>query len=156
MRSDRIWIIVLVSGFLGLMVDGMDLMFLSYSLPSLMRDFHIDKIRAGSLASYTLLGMAIGGIAGGWAADRYGRVRVVVWTIALFSVGTAGLAFKSCCTVGVPASKFWIAGSVASRLCTTALVVRRLCTAGLVASRFSTAGLVASRFCTCGLLASSA
>ena len=88
---DRVWIIVLISGFLGLMVDGMDLMFLSYSLPSLMPDLHLSKPQAGSLASYSLLGMALGGVWGGWAADRFGRVRVVVWTIVLFSVGTAAL-----------------------------------------------------------------
>jgi MFS transporter, AAHS family, cis,cis-muconate transporter len=89
---DRLWILVLVSGFLGLMVDGMDLMFLSYSLPSLMKDLQMSSVQAGSLASYSLLGMAIGGMFGGWAADRYGRVRVVVWTILLFSIGTALLA----------------------------------------------------------------
>jgi len=88
---DRLWIVVLISGFLGLMVDGMDLMFLSYSLPSLMRDLHLSKVQAGSLASYSLLGMALGGVLGGWAADRFGRVRVVVWTIVLFSIGTAAL-----------------------------------------------------------------
>ena len=88
---DRLWVVVLISGFLGLMVDGMDLMFLSYSLPSLMRDLPLSKAEAGSLASYSLLGMAIGGILGGWAADRFGRVRVVVWTIVLFSIGTAAL-----------------------------------------------------------------
>ena len=87
----RVWIIVLISGFLGLMVDGMDLMFLSYSLPGLMQDLKLSKVQAGSLASYSLLGMAIGGIYGGWAADRFGRVRVVAWTIVLFSVGTAAL-----------------------------------------------------------------
>ena len=87
--SDRIWMVVLVSGFLGLMVDGMDLMFLSYSLPSLMKDLHISKVQAGSLASYSLLGMALGGFFGGWAADRFGRVRTVVWTILIFSFGTS-------------------------------------------------------------------
>ena len=90
--TDRTWIIVLVSGFLGLMVDGMDLMFLSYSLPSLITEFGITKVQAGSLASVTLIGMAVGGFLGGWAADRYGRVRVVVWTILVFSIGTAGLS----------------------------------------------------------------
>jgi AAHS family cis,cis-muconate transporter-like MFS transporter len=69
----------------------MDLMFLSYSLPSLIQDFQISRVQAGSLASYSLLGMAIGGFLGGWAADRYGRVRVVVWTMVLFSVGTGAL-----------------------------------------------------------------
>ncbi|HXP48145.1 MAG TPA: MFS transporter [Terriglobales bacterium] len=89
--SERIWMVVLVSGFLGLMVDGMDLMFLSYSLPSLMKDLHISKVQAGSLASYSLLGMALGGFFGGWAADRFGRVRTVVWTILVFSIGTSVL-----------------------------------------------------------------
>lgn len=73
---DRVWIVVLISGFLGLMVDGMDLMFLSYSLPGLMQDLGLTKVQAGSLASYSLLGMALGGVFGGWAADRFGRVRV--------------------------------------------------------------------------------
>lgn len=73
------------------MVDGMDLMFLSYSLPSLIQDLQLSKAQAGALASYSLLGMALGGIFGGWAADRFGRVRVVVWTIVLFSIGTAAL-----------------------------------------------------------------
>jgi MFS family permease len=59
-QPSRIWIIVLIFGFLGLMVDGMNLMFLSYSLPSLMRDFHISKVQAGSLASCSLVGMAYG------------------------------------------------------------------------------------------------
>lgn len=88
---DQLWIVVLISGFLGLMVDGMDLMFLSYSLPSLMQDLRLSKVQAGSLASYSLLGMALGGVFGGWAADRFGRVRVVVWTIVVFSIGTAAL-----------------------------------------------------------------
>lgn len=92
MNRDRVWIVVLVSGFLGLMVDGMDFMFLSYSIPSLMREFQIDKVQAGALGSYTLLGMAVGGFFGGWAADRFGRVRVIVWTILLFSIATALLA----------------------------------------------------------------
>jgi AAHS family cis,cis-muconate transporter-like MFS transporter len=91
MAPDRLWIVVLISGFLGLMVDGMDLMFLSYSLPSLIQDLQLSKAQAGALASYSLLGMALGGIFGGWAADRFGRVRVVVWTIVLFSIGTAAL-----------------------------------------------------------------
>lgn len=89
--GDRLWILVLIFGFLGLMVDGMDLMFLSYSLPSLMPDLGITKIQAGSLASYSLIGMAIGGIIGGWSADRFGRVRTVVWTILVFSIGTGAL-----------------------------------------------------------------
>jgi len=52
---------VLISGFLGLMVDGMDFMFLASSLPKLTKDLRLSDLQAGSLGSYSLLGMAIGG-----------------------------------------------------------------------------------------------
>lgn len=88
---DRVWIAVFVFAFLGLMVDGADLMFLSYSLSSLKQEFGLSNVQAGALGSITLAGMAFGGIYGGWAADRFGRVRTVVWTILVFSLGTAAL-----------------------------------------------------------------
>jgi MFS transporter, AAHS family, cis,cis-muconate transporter len=90
-KTDRVWILVFIFAFLGLMVDGADLMFLSYSLSSIQKEFSLTSVEAGALGSITLTGMAIGGLAGGWAADRYGRVRTVVWTILVFSVGTAAL-----------------------------------------------------------------
>jgi MFS transporter, AAHS family, cis,cis-muconate transporter len=93
--SQKIWIAVFIFGFLGLMVDGADLMFLSYSLSSLKKEFGLSSVEAGMLGSITLAGMAVGGIFGGWAADRFGRVRTVVWTIVLFSLGTAALGTTS-------------------------------------------------------------
>ena len=73
------------------MVDGADLMFLSYSLSSIKKDFGLTNVEAGMLGSVTLVGMAIGGIYGGWASDRFGRVRTVVWTILVFSLSSAAL-----------------------------------------------------------------
>jgi len=89
--NQKIWIAVFIFAFLGLMIDGADLMFLSYSLSSLKKEFGLTNVEAGTLGSITLAGMAIGGIIGGWASDRYGRVRTVVWTIVVFSAGTAAL-----------------------------------------------------------------
>jgi len=89
MAGDRIWMVVFVFAFLGLMVDGADLMVLSYSLSSLRQEFGLTSVEAGMLGTITLAGMALGGIYGGWAADRFGRVRTVVGTILVFSVGTA-------------------------------------------------------------------
>ncbi|MFB5147990.1 MFS transporter [Burkholderia orbicola] len=91
--GERLWIIVFAFAFLGMVVDGADLMFLAYSLSSLKRDFGLTDVQVGSLGSLTLAGMALGGLFGGWAADRYGRVRTVVWTILVFSIGTMLLGF---------------------------------------------------------------
>ena len=78
---------------LALLVDGADLMLLSYSLNSIKADFGLSTVEAGMLGSFTLAGMAIGGIFGGWACDRFGRVRIVVISILTFSVLTCGLGF---------------------------------------------------------------
>jgi AAHS family cis,cis-muconate transporter-like MFS transporter len=88
-QNQKTWIVVFVFSFLALVIDGADLMFLSYSLASLTEEFGLTKVQAGTLGSVTLAGMAVGGIFGGMAADRFGRVRTVVFTIVLFSVGTA-------------------------------------------------------------------
>ena len=89
--KSKLWIIVFIFCFLGLLIDGADLMLLSYSLSSLKAEFGLTSVEAGSLGSFTLAGMAIGGIYGGWACDRFGRVKTVVWSIVLFSVGTSVL-----------------------------------------------------------------
>jgi AAHS family cis,cis-muconate transporter-like MFS transporter len=89
----RLWIIVFISSFLGLMVDAMDLQMLSLSLPQLMKEFNITKVEAGALGTWSLVGMAIGGLMGGWLSDRFGRVRTVAWTMIFFSISTAALVF---------------------------------------------------------------
>lgn len=50
--------------FLALLVDGADLMLLSYSLNSIKADFGLSSVQAGMLGSFTLAGMAVGGIFG--------------------------------------------------------------------------------------------
>ncbi len=87
--GSRLWIMVFISSFLGVTIDGVDMMFLSVVLPQLMIDLHLNKIEAGTLGTISMVGMAVGGVLGGWAADRFGRVRTVAWTMVLFSVGTA-------------------------------------------------------------------
>jgi AAHS family cis,cis-muconate transporter-like MFS transporter len=87
--KESIWIAVFIFGFLVLMVDGADLMFLAYSLVELRKEFGLTQAEAGGLGTITLMGMAVGGIYGGWTADRFGRVRTVVWCVTIFSGGTA-------------------------------------------------------------------
>ncbi|WCE05342.1 MFS transporter [Pseudoxanthomonas sp. JBR18] len=91
--GNRIWITAFVFCFLTMVIDGADVMLLAYSLSSLKDEFNLTSLEAGSLASYTLAGMAVGGIYGGWLADRLGRVKAVVFSVLLFSIGTIFLGF---------------------------------------------------------------
>ena len=87
------WILVFICSFLALVTDGGDLMLLSYSLQNIRADFGLTQTQSGLLGTVTLAGMAIGGIFGGWACDRFGRVRTIVLSVGSFSVLTALLGF---------------------------------------------------------------
>ena len=49
--------------------------------------------QAGSLVTWTLIGAVLGGFIFGTLSDKYGRVRVLTWTIVLFAVFTGLCAF---------------------------------------------------------------
>lgn len=89
----KIWITAFIFAFLALLCDGADLGFLALSLTSLKNEFHLTGLQAGALGSLTLLGSAIGGLFGGWACDRFGRVRIIVFFIAYSSILTCALGF---------------------------------------------------------------
>lgn len=85
--------LVVISVFIALVVDGMDMQMLSLALPLLVKDFHLSQVAAGALGTWTFIGMGIGGVLAGWLSDRLGRVRVTAWSLAFFSVATAALGF---------------------------------------------------------------
>ncbi|ATO21154.1 MFS transporter (plasmid) [Acinetobacter sp. LoGeW2-3] len=89
------WIAAFIFCFLVLLVDGADMLLLSYSLSSLKVEFGLSSFQAGMLGSVTLAGMAVGGIFGGWASDKFGRVRIISLSIIKFSLLTALLGFVS-------------------------------------------------------------
>lgn len=86
---------VLRSAMLGLGLEGMDIMLLSFALSSIIATFGISSSEAGLIATITNLGMLIGGVTFGLLADKYGRVRVFTYTIFLFAIATAMLAFAT-------------------------------------------------------------
>ncbi|NML31826.1 MFS transporter [Paraburkholderia antibiotica] len=87
------WLLVFILGYCALIADGADVMMYGLTLSRIKDEFGLTNVEAGALGSLTLFGMAIGGIAGGWASDRIGRVRVVAWALALFSLGAGMLGF---------------------------------------------------------------
>jgi benzoate transport len=78
----------LVASVLGYAMDGFDLLMLGFMLPAISADLHLGTAQAGSLVTWTLVGAVVGGIVFGLLSDRYGRVRVLSWTILLFAVFT--------------------------------------------------------------------
>jgi MFS family permease len=110
----------LFAAFLGWMLDGMDVMLYAFALTSLQTEFGLSPALLGGVASVTLLTSAVGGIAAGALADRFGRARVLVWSILVYSLCTAGTASASGLAsllvwrglVGFGLGAEWSAGSV--------------------------------------------
>lgn len=86
---------ILASSMLGLGLESMDIMFLSFVLSSIIAEFGISSAAGGSIVSVTNIGMLAGGLVFGVLADKYGRIRVFTYTIFLFSVATALMAFAN-------------------------------------------------------------
>jgi MFS family permease len=78
----------LFATFAGWMLDGLDVMVYSFVLPSLVLLWHISRGQAGLLGTSALLMSSVGGWLAGLAADRFGRVRVLQWTILWFALFT--------------------------------------------------------------------
>lgn len=78
----------LVATFAGWMLDGMDVMVYSFVLPTLVVLWHISKGEAGLLGTSALLLSSLGGWLAGLAADRFGRVKVLQFTILWFAFFT--------------------------------------------------------------------
>ncbi|AJX33643.1 MFS transporter [Burkholderia oklahomensis] len=69
-------------------VDAFDFMIYSFLIPSLIAAWGMSKSEAGMIATSSLISSAVGGWLAGILADRYGRVRVLQWTIATFALFT--------------------------------------------------------------------
>lgn len=89
---DRMGRTVALAIFVAMVVDGMNIQLLALALPSISAELKLSSLMAGLLGTFTLLGMGIGGIAAGWLSDRVGRVRVVWWSVVVFSVCTTLVA----------------------------------------------------------------
>lgn len=58
------WKLAFIFAFVSLVIDGVDIMLLSFSLTSLKAEFGLTTFQAGMLGSASLAGMALGGDSG--------------------------------------------------------------------------------------------
>ena len=78
----------LIAANVGYAVDGFDLLILSFMLPAVAAGLNLTASQAGSLITWTLIGAVAGGLIIGPLSDRFGRIRVLTWTILLFAIFT--------------------------------------------------------------------
>ncbi len=92
--ADRAARRALVAASLGWMLDAFDVMLYALVLTSVREDLQLTAEVAGGLQSLTLLASAVGGVAFGVLADRWGRTRALMLSVMLYSIFTAacGLA----------------------------------------------------------------
>lgn len=82
-----------IGSSVGYAMDGFDLLILGFMLTLISGDLGLSTGQAGSLVTWTLIGAVLGGFVFGTLSDKYGRVRVLTWTIVLFAVFTGLCAF---------------------------------------------------------------
>ena len=73
----------------GWALDAMDVQLFSFVLPALMLALGVNAGQAGILGTSALISSAVGGWVAGSLADRYGRVRILQFSILWYSVFTA-------------------------------------------------------------------
>src|SRR5262245_3484802 len=78
----------LVGSVLGYAMDGFDFLILGFMLAAISADLALTRNQAGLLVTWTLVGAVAGGLIFGPLSDRFGRVRVLTWTILIFAVFT--------------------------------------------------------------------
>lgn len=106
--------------FGGWALDAFDMQVYSFVIPTLLTVWGITKSQAGTLGTVALLMSAAGGWIAGALSDRFGRVRVLQWTILWFAFFTFlcgfaqdfGQLFLFRALQGVGFGGEWAAGAV--------------------------------------------
>lgn len=83
----------LLGSAVGYAMDGFDLLILGFMLTAISADLALTPAQGGSLVTWTLIGAVAGGVIFGALSDKFGRIRVLTWTIVLFAVFTGLCAF---------------------------------------------------------------
>jgi MFS family permease len=85
----------------GWMFDVYDTFMLALTIPALVIAFSLTNGQAGAIGSLLAAGLVVGGIGFGWIADKIGRVRALMISVAIYSVFSGLTAFAP--------SALWIA-----------------------------------------------
>src|SRR5689334_3421544 len=85
------WVTALTA--LAAIFDGFDIQIVGFTIPSFMREWHVQRSQFAPVLAVGLVGLAIGSLVGGHLGDRYGRRVGLISNVALFGVATVATAF---------------------------------------------------------------
>src|SRR5699024_12288399 len=83
----------LATSIIGSGLDDMNVMFLSFSLSSIIADLNLSGSQAGWIGTITNLGMLLGGLLFGVLADRHNKFNVFKFTVFIYSLATGLIYF---------------------------------------------------------------
>lgn len=87
-QFSKLQLSVFIFTFFIAFFDGYDTAVIGYIAPSLLAEWGIEKSHLAPVLSAALLGLAIGAITFGPIADRFGRKKVLILSVMIFSIGT--------------------------------------------------------------------
>lgn len=80
--------VIALMAWITLFLDGVNTQSLAYVAPAIGRDWHLGRGALGPVFSASIIGVAFGAIFVGPLADRFGRKRVIVSTVAYVALLT--------------------------------------------------------------------
>jgi AAHS family 4-hydroxybenzoate transporter-like MFS transporter len=88
------WMILFIC-FLIVAADGFDTAVIGFVAPAVAKEWAISRIALGPVLSAALIGLSIGALVSGPAADRVGRRKVLMAAVLFFGIWTVACVFAS-------------------------------------------------------------
>ena len=90
--------LIVFLGFFIIAMDGFDVSIIGFIAPQLRTEWVISHQALGPVISAALIGLAVGAVVCGPLADRYGRRRVLLASVAFFGIWTVATAMANSVT----------------------------------------------------------
>ncbi|SNC62597.1 benzoate transport [Marinobacter sp. es.048] len=93
-----IQIVILIIGFLGMMLDGIDIFVISFSGPAIAEDWALSSEELGFVFSAGMIGMTLGAMFLAPLADIYGRRKVISTAFMVAGIATSAVFYAQTVT----------------------------------------------------------